>query len=205
MIRQLDFYFDLMSPFAYLAHQRLPGLAGRYGYTLRYWPIDLPAAKRAAGNSGPPNVKIPVKLRYLKTDLDRWAQRYGVPLIFPPSLDSTLLNKAVFFAIDRDAAEVFVRHAWHAVWGEGSDMSDPALLRTLALALGWDAGEVLDFVYSPEGQARYDASNRGAQERGVFGTPTMMIGDDMWWGNDRLDFLEAFLTGKARQRHEQTA
>lgn len=189
----IDFYFDFMSPFAYLAHSRLPLIAQKYGCDLRYHPIDLPAAKLAAGNTGPPNVSIPVKLGYLKKDLDRWAERYGMPISFPPSLESELANKGVFFAQSKGNCGDYVRHAWSYFWGEGKDMSNEKLLRQIADELGWDADAFLAFVHSEEAEKAYRQSNEQAQSRGVFGVPTMMIGDEMWWGNDRLDFLEEYL------------
>ena len=134
-----------------------------------------------------------MKLRYLVTDMDRWARRYGVPLKFPVSLDSGLMNKGLYYAIDRAQAESYAGVAWRRCWGEGGDMGDPALLQEVAAELGWDAGEFLGFLHSEEAEARYDAGNRRAQELGVFGVPTIRIGDQMWWGNDRMDFLEEYL------------
>lgn len=191
--REIEFWLDFMSPYAYLAHQRLPELAQRYGYRLRYRPFDLPAAKRAAGNIGPPNVQIPAKLRYLKTDMQRWADRYGVPMSFPKSLQLDRLNKALFFAIDRGREEAYARSAWHEVWGKGGDPADIDLLRGVASGLNWNADEALAFAGSAAAQDRFDQSNREAHTRGVFGTPTMLLGDQMWWGNDRLEFLEEYL------------
>ncbi|MBV5265025.1 2-hydroxychromene-2-carboxylate isomerase [Pinisolibacter aquiterrae] len=194
MTKTLDFYFDFMSPFAYLAYQRLPALVREFGLELRLNVIDLPAAKKAAGNTGPRNVDIPAKIRYLKVDLERWAQRYAVPLVFPPSLDSARLNKGVFHALDRGAGPAYVDAAWHAVWGTGADMNDPALFERIAESLGWDEADLLSFVDSTEAEARYAAANRAAHERGVFGVPTMMVDDQMWWGNDRLEFMREYLT-----------
>lgn len=189
-MRKLDFYFDFMSPFAYLAHSQLPRIARKYGCELVYKPIDLPAAKAAAGNTGPPNVRIPVKLRYLKVDLDRWATRYGVPLQFPKSLNSESLNIGTFYAEDRGQAEDYVRTAWHPVWGLGGDMGDAELIRGVARDMRWDPDDFMRFVQSAEAKARYAQGNLDAHQRGVFGAPTMMLGDEMWWGNDRLAFLE---------------
>lgn len=198
--QQLDFYFDFMSPFAYLAHHKLPELAGRYGYALVYHPIDLPAAKLAAGNTGPPNVKVPVKIRYLRTDLDRWAQRYGVPLNFPASLDSGRLNRGYFYADDAGQAREYVDIAWRRVWGEGGDPADTVLQAEVARALAWDADAFVEFVGSDAAAARYAESNQSAQARGIFGAPIMTIGEAMWWGNDRLDFLEQHMrTASTRQ------
>ena len=189
----LDFYFDFMSPFAYLAHTQLPGLAEKYGLRIAYHAIDLPAAKLAAGNTAPPNVSIPVKLRYLVTDMQRWAKRYGVPLAFPKTLKSGRLNRGLYFAVDRGRAGDYLRAAWLPTWGQGGDMNDEALIGGVARSMGWDTAAFLSFIESPEALERYTVDNREAQARGVFGAPTMMLGDQMWWGNDRLGFLEEHL------------
>lgn len=189
----IDFYFDFMSPFAYLAHTQLPALAARYGRRIAYHAIDLPAAKLAAGNTAPPNVSIPVKLRYLVTDMQRWARRYGVPLNFPKTLKSERLNLGLYFAADRGRTEDYVRAAWLPTWGQGGDMGDETLIADVARSMGWDAAEFLGFTASPEARERYAIDNREAHSRGVFGAPTMMLGEQMWWGNDRLEFLEEHL------------
>jgi 2-hydroxychromene-2-carboxylate isomerase len=189
----IDFYFDFMSPFAYLAHSQLPALANKYDFRIAYHAIDLPAAKLAAGNTAPPNVSIPVKLRYLVTDMQRWARRYGVPLVFPKSLKSERLNVGLYFAADRGCAEDYVRAAWLPTWGQGGDMGDETLIAGVAQTMGWDADEFLRFTQSSKARERFEIDNREAHARGVFGAPTMMIGDEMWWGNDRLGFLEEHL------------
>lgn len=191
--RVLDFYFDFMSPFAYLAHTQLPALAARYGLRIAYHAIDLPAAKLAAGNTAPPNVSIPVKLRYLVTDMQRWAQRYRVPLAFPKTLKSERLNRGLYFAQDRGREDAYVRAAWLPTWGRGGDMGDEALIADVARAMGWEDAEFLAFIDSPQARERYSQDNRDAHARGVFGAPTMMLDDQMWWGNDRLGFLEEHL------------
>lgn len=191
--KTIEFFFDFLSPFAYLVHQRLPSLAKRYGYAIRYVPMDLPRAKRVAGNTGPSNRDIPVKLRYLTTDMNRWAKRYGVPLVFPKSFASERLNKGMLFAIDRGDAEAYVDAAFRLVWGRGEDMGSDAVLRQVAQERGWSADEFLAFVASQQAQERFEAANLEAHRRGVFGVPTMLIGEDMWWGNDRLHFLEEHL------------
>lgn len=192
-LKTVEFFFDFLSPFAYLAHQKLPALASRYGYALRFVPFDLPRAKRAAGNTGPSNREIPVKLRYMTTDMNRWARRYGVPLTFPKSFASERINKGTFYAEDRGRVQDYVTAAYTAAWGEGQDMSDSEVLAGVARRLGWPAQEFLAFVDSAPAAERFEASNAEAHRRGVFGTPTFLIGEEMWWGNDRLQFLEEYL------------
>lgn len=188
--RHLDFYFDFMSPFAYLAFQKVPGLCREYGLELHLHVANLPKLKTMAGNTGPANVSIPLKIRYLRKDLDRWAATYGVPLTFPKSLASETLNKAFLYAADKDRAEDFVRAAWGRVWGKGDDPADPALLCDLAEAFGWNTVSLSAWVASKDAADRYEASTQAAHEAGVFGVPTMIIGHQMWWGNDRLFFME---------------
>lgn len=193
MTRTIDFFFDFMSPYAYLAHHRLPGLAQRHGWQLAYWPIDLQQAKLAAGNTGPTSRDMPIKHRHLRIDLQRWATRYGVPFAPPAGYGSTRLNCGAFYAIDRDAVERYVATAWRLVWGEGGAMDDDALLSDVASRMGWSVSDFLDYVVSDVARQRLQASNAHALECGVFGTPTMAIGNESWWGNDRLDFLEDYL------------
>ena len=192
--RHLDFFFDFLSPFAYLAHGEVMELCERHDLELRYLPIDLAAAKAAAGNTGPPNRDIPVKLRYLLRDIERWAEHYGgLPVKFPKSLESRRMNIGTFYAVARGQAPAYVTAGFHAGWGLGGDLNDDSVLRALAREMGWDDDDFLAFLAAPSGQAAYEASNAEARSRGVFGVPTMMVADEMWWGNDRLFFIEAFL------------
>ncbi len=198
MARTIDFYFDFISPFSYLAHQRLPDLAARHGYSLAYHAASLAELKQLAGNTAPKITAIPLKLRYSRIDQQRWADRYGVP-IKPPagSHDSSWLNRGTFFAEDRGQMRDYVTNAWDKLRRDGRDMADESLWRDIARELGWSAEDFVAFVRSQDSLARYRASTGEAHRRGAFGVPTMMIGDEMWWGNDRLDFLEEFLKTQA--------
>ncbi len=191
---RIDFYFDLWSPYAYLASDRLAEMAERHGCTVNYCPIDLIRAKLSAGNTGPPNLAIPPKIRYLMTDLKRWCARYGLPFGgVPKSKDTKRINIGALLAQDRGMARDYVRAAYEATWGQGGDPNSDELLTTLAAKLDWDAEEFLGYVGSPAAEVRYDTIFEEAVKRGVFGVPIMLVGDEMWWGNDRLDFLEQFL------------
>jgi 2-hydroxychromene-2-carboxylate isomerase len=193
MNRTLNFYFDFMSPFAHLAHGKVVELATHYGYTLAYRPIDLTAAKLAAGNTGPANRSVPAKLRYFMTDIERWAKIRHVPVTFPASLDSHRMNVGTFYAIERGLASAYVTAGFDLGWGHGGDIGSDAVLRELATRMNWPAAEFLRYVELPASHAGYAGANREAHQRGVFGVPTMMIGEEMWWGNDRLEFLESYL------------
>lgn len=193
MSGQLEFFFDFMSPFAYLAHNRVCELARRYQRELVYKPMDLPAAKVAAGNTGPSNRDIPVKLRYLMTDINRWAEKAGLPVNFPASLDSHRMNAGTFYALDRGVAEKYVREAFTLGWGLGGDIGSDQTLTSLAEAMNWSPAEFIAYASAAQELPEYVASNRDAVEKGVFGVPTIIMDEQMWWGNDRLDFVEEFL------------
>jgi len=194
----IDFYFDFLSPYSYLAHQQLPALAAKYRCDVVYRPASLAALKLAAGNTGPSTRDMPVKHKYARADLARWAQRYGVPMKPPKSGESAWLNKGALFAIDKGQARDYVARAWSKTWGGGGDPADEALLRDVARELGWDANAFVAFTASPEAEARYKASTDEAAKRGVFGVPTFIVGDELWWGNDRMQFLEEFLAAQAK-------
>lgn len=190
----IDFYFDFISPFSYFAVQRLPAIAERFGRAVNYHVVDLAVLKVAAGNTAPPTRNMPIKLRYMKVDQARWARRYGVPVKSPAYYDSGLLNRGLFFAREREQVPAYVASTFHKVWGEGGHMTDEMLLGRLAAEFSWDAVAFRKFLSSDTADALYRDSTGSAHRRGIFGVPTMMIGDEMWWGNDRLDFMESFLS-----------
>ena len=194
MTSVIDFYFDFISPFSYLAHHRVPELASRFGYAVHYHVADLSELRRLAGNTGPRSTEQPLKLRYSRIDQKRWADRYGIA-IRPPvgSHDSSWLNRGTFYALDRGQVRDYLDNAWTKMRRDGRDIAEEAMRRDVALDLGWPADEFIAFTRSEQSQERYRASTEKAHQRGVFGVPTMIVDDQMWWGNDRLDFLEEYL------------
>lgn len=189
------FYFDFLSPFAYLARYRLVEIAHQYGSRIDYRPIDLAQAKHAIGNTGPTNRELPVKLAYLMKDFQRWAARYGAPFSLVKNHNSRLLNLGTFYAQQKGQTGDYVELSFRYTWGKGGAPDDSQLHRSIASELGWNEQAFLFFIASKEAEEKYEKNNCEAIERGVFGVPTMCVGDEMWWGNDRLDFLEEHLGG----------
>jgi len=185
----MDFYFDFLSPYAYLASQKLPGIAASLGHELQYHPVDLAWLKKEANNTGPATREMPLKLKYARTDLQRWARKYGVSLIPLVSYDSSRANKGVFYAMRQGAAGDYVARLWNHVYGQGRDMSSDDVLGGVAEELGFGRADFLAFVQSDEAARLLAESNERAHALGVFGVPTMRVGDEMWWGNDRLELM----------------
>lgn len=200
MQKQIDFYFDFISPFAYLAHVKLPGLAKKYGALIQYHPIDVMLAKLAAGNYGPSTRDIPSKAKYIRADRLQWAARYGVPMV--PVLNggrAPRLNAGTYYAIQQGRAEAYLKAGFNHVWGQGASTDDDATLAAVARELDWDPAAFLNYVNSPQAQEQLKNGQREAQKRGVFGSPIMLVDDQMYWGNDRLDFLESYLATAAQK------
>jgi 2-hydroxychromene-2-carboxylate isomerase len=191
---KIDFYLDFISPFGYLARPRLIAIAEKYGAQISYRAVDLQQLKRAAGNTGPSNRDIPPKLAYLTEDIQRWAKRYGVTAVRTlPGPNTSRLNRGLLFARNPDEARDYVRHAWDCVWRDGRDPGLAETVAELAERMGWRQGDLVAFIDSSSTQERYSWESAAAVQRGVFGVPTIMVGEHMWWGNDRLDFVEEYL------------
>lgn len=193
MGRVIHFYFDLISPFAYLANIKLPGIAARYDCTLSYHPMDIPSAKKAAGNFGPSNREVAAKIKVLAADLQRWGKHYRVPLKFPKGFDTRLWNIGACYALKHQDVGGYVDASYARIWGAGVDPADVNELTGVAERMGFDVDAFLIYVRSPEGEAEFDQACEEAHAAGVFGAPIMIIDDETFWGNDRLMFLESYL------------
>jgi 2-hydroxychromene-2-carboxylate isomerase len=193
----IDFYLDFISPFGYLARFGLARIQKRFDCSVHYHPVELLRIKLAAGNNGPPNRAIPPKIKYLTVDLQRWAKLYGIPMVeVLPGADTARINKGLLLASDRGQAGEYVEKAWNSIWRDGLDPGREQSLASLAEDMGWAPKEFLEFVSGDLATRRFDAECGDAIARGVFGVPTFMVGEDMFWGNDRLEFLSKHLEAR---------
>ena len=191
MPRPIEFLFDVVSPASYLAHCRLKGVAARTGAAVRHVPILLSGVMKATGNSPP--LTVPAKGRWLNADLMRFAARDGVPFVMNPAFPlNTVTVMRLATALQDDPRYLrFVDFAFDAMWHYPRDLSQPAEVRTVLASAGFDADELLARADSAEVRDRLRAATEAAVARGVFGAPTFFVGDDMWFGQDRLDWVEA--------------
>lgn len=194
--RTIIFHTDFISPFAYLANSQLPAIAQRHGARIEYVPLDVMHAKLAGGNFAPSTRAMPSKAAFIRRDRLGWAQRYGLPMTDPKAFRAPRLNSGLLLAQDRGVAREYADAAFHRVWGLGGDPDDPQLLAQVCGVLGWDADEFVAHVESPAARERYAQVQKKAWDQGVFGVPMMTVGTDMFWGNDRLDFLEECLAAR---------
>ena len=195
---QLEFYFDVGSPTAYLAWCRLRQLVAGHDLTVVNRPVLLGGVFKAAGSASP--VSVPAKGRYmLEQDLPRFAARYGVPLNFNPffPINTLTLMRGVFAARELDCEEAYTDAVFRAIWIEAADMGDPDVVQAALEHAGLDARGLLEQSAHPAVKQALIEATEEAVARGVFGAPTMFLGEDMFFGQDRLDFVEERLSSDA--------
>jgi 2-hydroxychromene-2-carboxylate isomerase len=190
MVKQIEFFYDYLSPFSYLADTQLPAIARRAGAEIVYRPVLLGAIMKATGNSGP--LPIQGKAGYNVADFQRWARRYGVPAQFSPHFPFNTIRvlRAAIAAQSRDRFMVFHSAAFRAIWEHGQDVSKEEALRGLLEEAGIDPA----LIEGDEIKNRLRANVEEVVSRGGFGAPTFFVNGEMFWGNDRLDFVEEALT-----------
>ena len=194
MSKTLEFYFDFGSPTAYLAHKRLQQLSAQYDLLIDYKPMLLGAVFKATGNTTP--VAIPAKGQYmLAHDLPRFARRYNVPLNINPHfpINTLHLMRAAIAAQRLDCMPAYVDAMFDAVWVDGKNMGElDVIAQTLADA-ELDSEALMALSQDPEVKAQLISNTEAAVERGIFGAPTLFMDGEMYFGQDRLDFVEEAL------------
>lgn len=190
----LEFFFDYGSPFSYLADTQLAGVARRAGATVSHRPMLLGAVLKATGNSSP--MTVPAKAAYMGRELERWAKRYGVPFAPNPfSFRSNTLRlmRGATASLRLGVFEPFHRAVFEAVWGDPRDLGEEAVLRGVLSGAGVDPDRLLRTIDEEDTKSALRRTTDEAVERGVFGAPTFFVGTEMFWGNDRLDWVEESL------------
>jgi 2-hydroxychromene-2-carboxylate isomerase len=193
--RSVEFFFDFGSPTTYLAWTQLPAICDAASATLVYRPMLLGGVFQATGNASP--VTVPAKGKYMLEDMARFARRYGVALNFNPNFPIntlTLMRAAVGMQMRRpDLFEPYVACMFTAMWVDARNLGDPAIVAETLRAAGLDPQAVLDLAADPTVKEALKASTGEAVRRGAFGAPTMFVGEKMFFGQDRLDFVREAL------------
>ncbi len=191
----LHFHYDIASPYSYLAATQVEAIAADCKATVVWKPTLLGAVFKATGNAPPAN--LPARARYLLQDLGRWSAYYGVPLNFPMANFpiNTIVAMRALTAADDDAVPELTHRLNHAYWVDGQDVSQAAVVADLV------GQELVDKAQTQPVKDALRAVTDAAIARGMFGAPTYYIGDQMFFGNDRLPFVEQALRD-ARNRAE---
>jgi 2-hydroxychromene-2-carboxylate isomerase len=197
-MKTLEFFYDVGSPWTYLAFSRIETLAAEHAARLVFRPILVGGVFNAVNEDvyrmrASPN---PRKARYHSKDLQDWAQLYGLtirwPSVFP--LNSVKAMRAALAAEERDRLVPWSRACFEAYWGRDEDLAQDPVLECIAARVGLDPGWLLARIAKPELKERLRANTDELVARGGFGSPTLFVDQtDMYFGNDRLPLVEAAL------------
>jgi 2-hydroxychromene-2-carboxylate isomerase len=191
MATTFDFFFDLASPYSYLASTRLEGIEARTGAKARLVPITLGGLRKSTGHQMPPAQQ----LKYMAEDTSRWATKYGVPMqipkMFPVSTIAAL--RAVIAAAREGKADQAMHALFHVYWGDGENISDAKVIESALAKAGLDGKRLVEATQSQDVKDELRRNTDLALARGVFGVPMIFVGERSFWGNDRLEFVESAL------------
>jgi 2-hydroxychromene-2-carboxylate isomerase len=195
MRKSVDFFFDVGSPASYLAWTQLPAICEKYNADLVYRPMLLGGVYQATGNASP--TTVPAKGRYTQIDYERHARRYGVPFKGNPHFPiiTLFLMRAVTGIQLRqpERLQQLLACVFKALWIDALDLNQPQLTADVLKGGGFDPAEIERLTQDPEVKAALKATTEEAVKRGVFGAPTTFVGDEMFFGQDRLEFVREAL------------
>ncbi len=200
---KLEFFYDYSSPWTYLAFSRIEDLCRRTGAELVWRPILV----GGIFNTVNPSVyesrerPVPAKARYMKKDLGDWAVFYGLKILFPPTVfpvNSVKALRGALVAIEHGRVSPYSAAVFGGYFGDDLDISRDEVLRPIVERVGLDPGEYFEKINRQDYKDRIRANTEECMRRGGFGSPTLLVGDDLFFGNDRLVLVEHALREASR-------
>jgi 2-hydroxychromene-2-carboxylate isomerase len=194
--RTLRIYLDYISPNAYLAWHQLPALADKYGYQIEAVPVLYAALLDASGTLGPG--ETPAKGRWMMKNVQRKAILLGLPMQTPAyfPFNPILALRMSLLPLERPMRHKLIDALFEAVWCRSLHVSEPEVAERVANELGLPGAELVAQASQTEIKSRLRQQTEDAIKRGVFGVPTMEIGDELFWGYDDFPYLELYLAGR---------
>lgn len=197
MEKEVEFWFDIVSPASYLAWVQMPELAEETGAIVRYRPFFLPGLFKEAGSASP--ITVPAKSKWLFHDLRRFAKRHGVKFWmndnFP--INSLYIMRGLIGFEDRPELVALGDGFFKAMWADNENLDDPDVVARIVTEAGVDPAEWMAVLNDPQVKQKVFDLNTQLAERGAFGAPTFFVERDgkeeMHWGQDRLDFVKEAL------------
>ena len=201
MARRIDYFFTLVSPWAYIGHALFVDIAARHDTAITYKPVALGTVFPESGGL-PLAQRHPLRQHYRSVELQRWREKRGLafdlkPRFWPfaPTFADCIV---VALAANGLAVEHFLPHAFAAIFELSRDLKDPAEIATLLRDGGFDAQALMKAAIEPQTKELYRANTEAALAAGVFGSPAYVLDGEVFWGQDRLDLLQdALASGRA--------
>ena len=179
----IEFFFDVSSPYSYFAATQINAIGQRVGLPVVWRPFLLGGVFRSVGNQPP--AALPARVPYLLKDLHRWAAHYGEPFSFPSIFPmNSLLAMRALTAVSEEGRSEAAMSLFRAYWANNQDLTRPEVIARLI-------GEApVVAAVDPDIKGQLRTTTDEAVERGAFGAPTIFLGREMFFGNDRLHFVE---------------
>ncbi len=193
----VEFFYDYGSPYSYIADTQLAGLIERTGCRIDYRPMLLGGVFKATGNRSPAQEPVDAKRNYFGTEMRRWVDYYGLAFRSNPHfpINTLGLMRYAHAAVAGGVFELFHATVFSAFWEREKNLADPAVLADELEAGGVDAGKLAEASTAPEVKAALRETTEEAVSRGVFGAPSFFVNGELFFGSDRLIFVELALAG----------
>jgi len=195
MTKTIEFFYDFGSPTVYLAATQLPGIADSVGATIDWRPMLLGGVFKSTGNQSP--VVVSAKAAYMNDDLERFSKRYGVPFRFNPHFPINtlaLMRGAVAYQDDAVISSTYRDAVFAAIWVDACNLNEPEVFGQVLTGAGLDPMDLMNRIGQQAVKDQLIANTEEAVNRGVFGAPTFFVGEQMYFGQDRLDFVTEALS-----------
>lgn len=198
MTTHVDYYFTPISPWTYLGHARFAALVARHGATVAVKPVDYGRIFPVSGGL-PLKQRAPQRQAYRLVELRRFRDALAIPLNLEPkyfpadAMPASLAITAAEASGGADAAMKLAGACLRACWAEERNIADPATLEALVREQGLDGGRVLSEAATTAARTQFERWTQEAIDRGVFGAPTYVVGGELFWGQDRLEFVDRAL------------
>lgn len=194
-MKRVEFFYDYASTYSYLAHLEIEHLAERLQAEIVFKPMVLGFVFKATGNSMP--AAVPAKAAYMVHDVRRWVRHYGLPFHMPSVFPVNTIRalRTAVAALEEGTFPAYHHAVMKAYWANDQDIGDGEVLASVVSAAGLDGPRLVARADEPAVKEGLKANTDEAIERGVFGAPTFFVGGEMFWGNDRLQFVEEALAG----------
>jgi carboxymethylenebutenolidase len=201
MAKHVDYYLSLNSPWAFLASRRFEAIAAKHKADVTIWPVDFGSVFAVSGGAPLPK-RAPQRQAYRMMELKRWRDHLGVkttlePKFFPANEVPAAKCVIALREQGRMADAIKLAHAvLAALWAEEKNTGDPVTLQAIIAGCGLDAAAVVKASEAPGVAEKREAYTKQAIERGVFGAPSFVIDGEIFWGQDRLDFVDRKLAAQ---------
>ena len=189
MIKSFEFYFDFSSPYSFLAHKQIGKIEKENSIKMKYMPIFLGDLLNLAGIKA--NIDIPIKAKYMIKDCKLWAEKYNITFKFNNYFPIKTLNlmRCTLVAEKKDFAQIFITKIFDAIWKDGINLNDNTIVEKLLQNLDLNPKNFLMESIEPKIKDELKKRTDDAYQKGIFGAPSFIINNKVFWGQDRLEFV----------------